>query len=278
MPELPEVERGRRLAEHVLTGKTITRAKVASDEIVIPSPGPKALARALRGRRIQSVKRWGKQLWFELDRPPHPLWHFGMTGGFHSQGEQALRLKAGPNVSAQTWPPRFLKVLLILDDGSEFAFCDARRLGRVLIRKAPTEEPPIARLGFDALLAMPSPAVFVQQLAGRRTIIKSLLLDQKFCAGVGNWIADEVLYQAGIDPRRRACDLDPVEARRLRSKLNSIVRRAVQSDADDDKYPATWLFHRRWGRQADQSITGKGRIEFLTIGGRTTAWVPDWQK
>jgi formamidopyrimidine-DNA glycosylase len=105
-------------------------------------------------------------------------------------------------------------------------------------------------------------------------VIKSLLLDQGFAAGVGNWIADEVLYQAGIDPRRRADTLSAAEARRLRTKLVAVVRKAVAVDARKERFPRGWLFHRRWGRDPE-ALDAAGRpIEFLRIGGRTTAWVP----
>ena len=88
--------------------------------------------------------------------------------------------------------------------------------------------------------------------------MKSLLLDQSFAAGVGNWIADEVLYQAGIDPRRRASSLTDAEARRVRARLAAIVKRAVGANADDSLYPRSWLFHRRWGRRSD-ARTARGQ-------------------
>ena len=107
------------------------------------------------------------------------------------------------------------------------------------------------------------------------TPIKALLLDQAFAAGVGNWIADEVLYQARIDPRRRADELSPVETRRLRAKLKSVVEMAVRVDADKSRFPRGWLFHRRWKRDPTATTLRGDRIEHLTIGGRTTAWVPE---
>ena len=85
---------------------------------------------------------------------------------------------------------------------------DGRRLGRILLRDDPQAEPPVAKLGFDPLLAMPPPKRFSELIRARGANVKSLLLDQSFAAGVGNWIADEVLYQAGIDPRRRAAVAD----------------------------------------------------------------------
>ena len=274
MPELPEVERGRRLAEAVTVGRRIERAWCDDDPIVFDGIGPDYWSGALEGRRVVAAKRWGKQLWLELDEPPHPLFHFGMSGGFKTPASTPLQLKSGPREDTSVWPPRFVKIRLHLDDGGELAMTDGRRLGRILLRDDPEHEPPIARLGFDPLLAMPSPKRFSELLRKRGGILKSLLLDQSFAAGVGNWIADEVLFQAGIDPRRRASSLSDAEARRMRARLGAIVERAVHANADDSLYPRTWLFHRRWGKQDDARTTRGERIEHVTIGGRTTAWVP----
>ena len=277
MPELPEVERGRRLAQTAAAGKRIQCAHIEPDPIVFAGLSVQTVRAALEGRRVDAVRRWGKQLWFELDRAPHPLWHFGMTGAFHVQGDHALQLKAGPKLDTTVWPPRFCKALLTLEDGIQLAFCDARRFGRFALRAQPEQEPPIANLGFDPLLAMPSTKAFRALVSPRTSVIKSLLLDQSFVAGVGNWIADEVLYQAGIDPRRRAKDLEPVEVKRLCARLGAIVRAAVNANADDNAYPKSWLFHRRWGRPVGSRMGSGERIEFITVGGRTTAWVPERQ-
>ena len=278
MPELPEVERGRRLAEAVAVGRRIERVWCADDPIVFDGAEPERWRRALEGRRVAAARRWGKQLWLELDAPPHPLFHFGMAGGFKTPASVPLQLKSGPREDPAAWPPRFVKIRLRLDDGGELAMTDGRRLGRILLRDDPKHEPPIAKLGFDPLLAMPSPKRFSELLRRRGGILKSLLLDQSFAAGVGNWIADEALFQAGIDPRRRASSLTDAEARRLRARLGAIVRRAVAANADDSLYPRTWLFHRRWGKR-DDATTARGEpIEHLTLGGRTTAWVPRRQR
>ena len=278
MPELPEVERGRRLAASVAEGRTIERIRCARDPIVFDGMSPATLRHALEGRRVEAVRRWGKQLWFELDRAPHPLFHFGMSGAFRTRGDDPLQLKSGPKVGGGEWPPRFAKLRLFFDDGGELAMTDGRRLGRILLRGNPGGEPPVSRLGFDPLLAMPSPRAFAERLRGRRVRIKSLLLDQRFAAGVGNWIADEVLYQAGIAPLRSADSLGEAEARRLRAALARVVARAVQVNADNDAYPRSWLFHRRWGRQAGARTARGEAIEHLAVGGRTTAWVPEAQR
>ena len=274
MPELPEVERGRRLADAVAAGRRIERVWCADDPLVFDRVAPNEWRDALEGRRVEAARRWGKQLWFVLDRAPHPLFHFGMAGGFKTPASTPLQLKSGPREDAALWPPRFLKIRMRFDGGGELAMTDGRRLGRILLRDDPQGEPPVAKLGFDPLLAMPPPKRFSELIRARGANVKSLLLDQSFSAGVGNWIADEALYQARIDPRRHATSLTDEEARRVRAKLAAIVKRAVAANADDARYPRTWLFHRRWGKRADARTTRGERIEHLTIGGRTTAWVP----
>lgn len=277
MPELPEVERGRRLADTVARGRTIANVRCAKDTIVFQGKGAAAIRRALQSKEVIAVCRRGKQLWFELDRPPHPLFHFGMSGAFHTPSTSTLQLTSGPKVNDTQWPPRFMKIHLFFDDGGELAMTDARRLGRILMRDDPLNEPPIARLGFDPLLDLPGPQVFCKMLQRRSAIIKALLLDQGFAAGVGNWIADEVLYQARIDPRRRAGTLSEAEAKLLRRRLKSVVETAVEVNADSSRYPRTWLFHERWGRRRGAKTAQGEPIEHMTVGGRTTAWVPKVQ-
>ena len=278
MPELPEVERGRRLAEGAAAGRRIAQVWCEDDPLVFDSVAPARWRDALEGRRVEAARRWGKHLWFVLDKPPHPLFHFGMAGGFKTPESTPLQLKSGPKEDPAVWPPRFVKIRLRFADGGELAMTDGRRLGRILLRDDPEREPPVARLGFDPLLAMPPPKQFAALIRARGANVKSLLLDQSFAAGVGNWIADEVLYQAGIDPRRSTASLTDAEVRRLRAKLAAIVKRAVEANADSAQYPRTWLFHRRWGKRADARTTRGDRIEHLKIGGRTTAWAPAVQR
>lgn len=261
MPELPEVERARRMAERHLAGRRIVRAATRPDGIVYSGVTAGRFRRSVEGCRVGGVRRWGKHLWFELDERPWPAFHFGMTGGFEVYEVGGER-------------PRFWKLELTADDDTVLAMYDARRLGRIRLLHDPPHEPPISELGFDPLLNMPSPAGFAQGLSHRKAPVKAVLLDQSFAAGVGNWIADEVLYQSRIAPVRRGCELTPAEARRLRTALSRVVRKAVEVDADSTRYPRTWLFHHRWGRNAE-AVTSRGdKIVHATVGGRTTAWVP----
>jgi formamidopyrimidine-DNA glycosylase len=278
MPELPELERARRLADRAAVGRTIERVTVSRDEIVYEGVSPARIRRALTGRTIVAAHRRGKQLWLELDERPWPLFHFGMSGGFHVPDGSDLQLSAGPKVNRAEWPPRYTKLRLHLDDGGELVMTNARRLGRIRLREDPASEPPVSALGFDPLLDLPTPARFRAMLAERRGVLKGVLLDQSFAAGVGNWIADEVLYQARLDPRRRADELDRDEAERLRRALRKVVATAVRVDADKKRFPRSWLFHRRWGKDSGARTADGHPIVHVTLGGRTTAWVPAMQR
>jgi len=275
MPELPEVECGRRIAMKVAQGRRIVEARCADDPIVFEGVVPARFRKALVGRRVRAVRRHGKHLWFELDHRPWPCLHFGMTGGFHTAPDgPRVKLKSSRKRPDHAWPPRFTKLHLVFDDGGELVLADARRLGRIRLRQDPAHEPPISLLGFDAHRGLPNPARFRELVRHRGAPLKALLLDQGFAAGVGNWIADEVLYQARLDPRRRASSLSDAEIARMRGALRHVMDTAVRLSNDSDRYPRGWLFHRRWGKNP-RAVTRTGeRIHHITVGGRTTAWVP----
>jgi len=261
VPELPEVESVRRLLERRFRGRVIVRAAAAADPIVFEGRSPAQIVSALRGRRVVGVRRRGKHLWLELDRRPWPVLHLGMSGW----------VAAAP---IEAPPSRFWKLDVVSDHGTRIVFTDPRRLGRVRLREDPPSERPIRDLGFDPLVGLPPPARIRALLARRSGPIKSVLLDQTLFAGVGNWIADEVLYQARLDPRRRASSLETGEVARLRRRVLSVVEKAVEVDADSDRFPRTWLFHHRWGRRSSARTARGEPIVHLTIGGRTTAFVP----
>ncbi len=277
MPELPEVEYGRKQAENALVGKRVSHVVCADDDIVFDGVKPKAVAAHLKGQTIKAAHRRGKYMWLDVPKGPYPMFHFGMTGRFHVWGENAIELETGPKVDPELWPPRFCKIEIVMEDETRLAMTNARRLGRIRLLKDPLKEGPIAKLGFDPLLAMPSPKDFESLVKARKTTLKGLLLNQAFAAGVGNWIADEVLYQAGLAPTRRANALSSAEIKSLRKSLGAIVRKAVSVDANKKRFPKDWLFHYRWG-QVEGATTSCGKsIEYIKVAGRTTAWVPSVQ-
>lgn len=265
MPELPEVEAARKAALRHLRGRRIVLARCSPDAIVLSGVSPRRIEKALRGASIEDAGRFGKHLWFELDRKPWPVFHFGMTGGFHF-------------LSASENAPRFLKLELTLDDERRFAFTDARRFGRLRLAHDPRNEPPLSGLGHDPFFGLPEAGELALLIGARSAPIKAVLLDQSTFAGVGNWIADEVLYQAAIRPQRPASDLSKAEISRLRATLLRVIRRAVAVNADSDRFPPGWLFHYRWGRVKNSKMPNGEAIVHDTVGGRTTAWVPSRQR
>ncbi len=265
MPELPEVETARRAVDRAARGKVVRTVWVAEDRIVFEGVPADRFVAALTGRRITGSDRWGKHYWLAFEGRPWLVFHFGMTGWTHVYADDSER-------------PKFLKLELELEDGTRIGYRDPRRIGRVRLRDNPREEPPISELGFDPLHGLPPGKVFREEFARRKAPIKAVLLDQSFSAGVGNWIADEVLYQAGIDPRRRADTLTASETARVRAILKKVIGLAVKVGSDDARFPRTWLFHYRWGKTRG-AVDGRGRaIRFTAVGGRTTAWVPDVQR
>ncbi len=262
MPELPEVEAQRKLVEKHLAGRTLVGVASVRDTIVYSGVSSRQFTERLRGRKVHGVRRKGKHLWLELDRRPWPTFHFGMGGHFE--------------VCRDGVRPRFWKLEFESDDGLRLAMTNPRRLGRIRLLHDPLSEPPLSLLGPDPLDALPSPALFAEMLAARRGPVKAVLLDQKFLAGIGNWIADEVLYQARISPFRLVPSLNAAEIRRLRLKIRYVIERAVAVDARSDLFPRSWLFHVRWGKDPDARVRSGG-LAYGVVGGRTTAWVPTVQ-
>ena len=262
MPELPLVERYRREAERFLAGRTVTGAASVVDDMMMPELPPRRFQHAVTGRRIVAVNRRGKYLWLQFDRSPHLVLHFGMTGAF---------------VYDPRTRPKHWRLKLTLDTGGTMYLADARRFGRVLLVNDPLREPPVSDLGFDPWLDKVSSAFFARSVRSRSAPIKAILLDQSFAAGVGNWIADDVLYLACIDPRRSGKSLSPAECRRVLSRLISVVRVATKAGSHAEGFPRRWLFHLRWGRHLGIETTAGNPVRFDVVAGRSTAWVPSVQ-
>lgn len=277
MPELPEVERSRRALIEALAGQTLVHVEALDDAIVFDGVTAKEVCASLRGARVNTASRWGKHLWLELDRRPWPLFHLGMTGAFEVAGRASLSLKTGPTPTSQ-WPPRFAKLVLSTDTGRRVAFTNARRFGRIRLRDDPRTEPPIVELGLDPLVERPTAASLGPKLAKRRGTLKGLLLDQRFAAGVGNWVADEVLHAASLAPRRTPASLKPSEIEALAHALVAVIEIAVGVDAESSKFPASWLFHLRWRPEAHPITTAGEAVVVEKVAGRTTVWVPSRQR
>ncbi|KAJ7962826.1 Formamidopyrimidine-DNA glycosylase [Quillaja saponaria] len=131
--------------------------------------------------------------------------------------------------------------------------------------------------GPDALLEPMTVDEFTESLSKRKIAVKALLLDQSFIAGIGNWIADEVLYQARIHPLQIAASLSKESCLTLHQCIKEVIEKAVEVGADSSQFPTNWIFHSRENKPGRAFVDGK-KIDFITAGGRTSAYVPELQK
>lgn len=205
-----------------------------------------------------------------------------MTGSWAVQGVKAHEYKKF-KVRDEAWPPRFTKLELVFGE-TRLAFCDPRRLGRLWLRTGdPFAQAPWSALAPDPITDPISVETAERVFATKGCTIKSLLLDQQaLVAGVGNWIADEVLYQARVHPEAACSSLSRAQVIAVHGSLLGIVRLAVSVGADSSQFPKDWLFHYRWGKGqsgagAVHEVPGVGRIKFIDVGGRTTAFLPSLQ-
>ncbi|KAM7254040.1 hypothetical protein ACFE04_031722 [Oxalis oulophora] len=276
MPELPEVEVARRaITEHCLN-KKIKKAIIANDDKVIDGISPSDFESSILGKTIVAAHRKGKNLWLHLDSPPFPSFQFGMAGAIHINGVAVAQYKRSAVKDTDEWPSKYSKFFIELDDGLELSFTDKRRFAKVRLLQDPTSVPPISELGPDALFEPMTVDEFTKSLGKKKLSIKTLLLDQSYISGIGNWVADEVLYQAKIHPLQIASSLSKESCRALHKSIDEVVQYSVKVDDDSTRFPPEWLFHYRWGKKAGK-VNGM-QIDFITAGGRTTAYVPELQK
>ncbi|XP_045806974.1 formamidopyrimidine-DNA glycosylase isoform X1 [Trifolium pratense] len=277
MPELPEVEAARKAVEDNCIGKKITKCIVADDSKVIDGVSHSDFEASVVGKTIVAARRKGKNMWLQLDSPPFPSFQFGMAGAIYIKGVAVTKYKRSAVNDEDEWPSKYSKFFIQLDDGLELSFTDKRRFARVRLLKDPTLVPPISELGPDALFEPMTLDVFTERLHKKKTEIKALLLDQSYISGIGNWVADEVLYQARIHPRQIASSLSAENCSTLHKSIKEVIEKAVEVGADSSQYPTNWIFHSREKKPGKAFVDGK-KIDFITAGGRTTAYVPELQK
>lgn len=218
MPELPEVETIRRDLEGRLLGRRITAVTFPPQSgkpvPVLQGVDEASFRKGVVGACIVGVGRRGKYLAFRLDGGLALVVHLRMTGRL------LHRRPADP-------PDPHLRAVLSLDDGTELRFSDVRKFGRLWLVDDPARVS--EGLGPEPLDEGFSAELLAQALAGRRAPVKSILLDQRRLAGIGNIYADEACFEAGIDPRRPAASLDAAEVRALHAAVRRVLLAGLES-------------------------------------------------
>ena len=212
MPELPEVETIVRCLQARLVGRRLTQVRLKRPEIV--AAGPRGLARRLNSCRVQAVRRRGKLIVIDLASAKSLAIHLRMTG-------QVMIRDSVPNT-------RHVHFTAALDDGCVLVYHDARRFGRFYYGDTQALDifSPSGALGPEPLEI--SAARFSARLRSRRRMLKPLLLDQAFLAGLGNIYVDETLFAARLHPRRVSNTVSERQARELLRQIRLVLRAAIR--------------------------------------------------
>jgi len=269
MPELPEVETLVRELKAELTGAILQSVHILSPAS-IAEPQPLEFARQLSGRKVLDSCRRGKHAILLLSDGWHLIVHFRMTG----------RLLI-TNTSQPT--PRWARVQFRLRDGRIMWFVDMRKFGRLILTPYPDRL--LMHLGPEPFDPALDAATFHAILKKHRRPIKSLLLDQRAIAGIGNIYADESLFEAGINPLRQTCDLGHQEASNLLQAIRRVLTSAIENRgttiatySDARGIPGEHQAHlQAYGRAGNPCARCGTDIVRIRLSGRGTCYCPQCQ-
>ncbi|HMJ92124.1 MAG TPA: DNA-formamidopyrimidine glycosylase family protein [Candidatus Acidoferrum sp.] len=268
MPELAEVEFYRRKWDAGI-GAKITGVELHAAKRVLRGVDAKTFTTKLTDAKLLGSQSHGKQMAFQFSGEAWLGIHLGMTG--------ELR------VEPATFVPQKHDHLVLFQRERALVFTDARMFGRVLFHAGPGEPDWWRDLPPEVLSREFTVGYVGERLKRHRTFpLKAALLDQATFPGIGNWMADEILWQARINPRAKAGALSAAELKELWRMTRFVTKRAVDTIAKGSKRtdfgdpPKGFLFHVRWAK-GGHCPRCKASLQHDTIGGRTTAWCPKCQ-
>lgn len=269
MPELAEVELSRRIWEPAV-GQKVRQVLLHEKNRIFRGEDVPALAAALTGAALESTAARGKQMLFGFRSPGKKAraWlglHLGMAGSLHLE-------------SAKAFVPGKHDHFVLQLPRQALVFRDVRHFGRVRFQTG--AEPP----GWWAALppevaseefTLPWMSEFLARR--KRAPIKGVLLMQERFPGIGNWMADEILWRARLHPATPAGELKTAARKRLWEETKFVAAESLRQIDEHWDYPDTWLFPHRWKPGGHCPLCGS-ELDRATIGGRTTAWCPRCQK
>lgn len=273
MPELAEVEFYRKRRARAATGERIVRVLTHDTKKLLRELNIPAFRRALVGATLESSAAAAKQMHFRFSGDAWLGIHLGMSGELF--------------VAPPDFPPGKHDHLVLATARHRLVFRDPRMFGRILFHRGTT--PPawwtkIAPAILSAEFTADVTSAFLRRRA--RAPIKAVLLMQERFPGIGNWMADEILWRAGIHPARTAGSLTPEEVHTLWRQCRIVCRQALDAIAGrgrrlprdlNEGIPSSWLFLHRW-EPGGRCPRTKRPLARATIGGRTTCWSPARQK
>jgi formamidopyrimidine-DNA glycosylase len=253
MPELPDVEIFKRYLDVTSLHQRIDDVDVRN-AYILKDVTARELARGLKGRRFESSRRHGKHLFVRADGKLWLRLHFGMTGSldyFKDDGQA----------------PRHTRVLFVFADNHRLAFDDQRQFGQIGLLKDVDEFLKERALGPDALdLDLPE---FRKIVGKRRGSVKSILMNQRLIAGIGNIYADEILFSTRMHPATEISRLGDKALTKLFRATRYILEKAIAAKADVNHMPKSWLLSHR-GKGGKCPRCGR-KLRSARIGGRS-AW------
>jgi formamidopyrimidine-DNA glycosylase len=264
MPELAEVEYFRKRWNPGLH-RRIERVVVRKNSRLFRGLDPAVVEQSLTGAKLLSSEAKAKQMLFRFSGDAWLGIHLGMTGETRA-------------LSADYKPAKHDHLVLFTQDHA-LAFSDPRMFGRVQFsigKKAPAWWTSIAPAITSAAFSVEAVATFLARR--KRAPIKAVLLMQERFPGVGNWMADEILWRAEIHPKRTAGSLTSAEVKKLHHECKWVARSALRTIGKDfSDPPKSWLFPHRWENGGKCPKTGAPLVR-EEIGGRTTCWSPGRQR
>lgn len=261
MPELPEVEIMRRYFEDAALHKKIMALGFHDPLAKVYKSDPSALEEALLGKHFIGTERIGKYLFAQTNQSEWLHLHFGMTGDLELFRQAEL--------------PKYTRFVFHFEDGDKLAFKDLRKFGVIQLVESPSAYQKEHKLGDDLLKVKPQ--TFVKALENRKVAIKTALLDQKHFAGIGNWIADEVLFNCAVHPQMLCKDVAVQKLKDLLKNAQEVVSEAISQDTHYGDFPSHFFVNYR-KEEARHPDYPNSPVQRLVVGGRGTFIVPEIQK
>ncbi len=274
MPELPEVETTRRGLEPYLQGHRIVEAESRRARMLRRQPRQRDFADRLRGRWVGRLGRRGKFILIDVEGDLTWVIHLGMSG----------RMQVAEHGEPEA--PHTNVVVRTAD--REIRFVDPRTFGfMAVLTPEEYDDSPLVELGPDALTDLPRAPALAKRFAGRRPAIKTLLLDQRILAGIGNIYADEVLFRARVAPHREGGSLSPGEISAIRAAIRPVLEAGLKYGGTSLSDLAYLLPDGRTGEYVER-LKAYGRedlpclrcgtpIRRSVIGQRSSYWCPTCQ-
>ena len=263
MPELPEVESARAVIERKGLRRRIADVD-DSDSYVCRPHVPGEIRHALLGAELITAMRQGKSMWCQVGPSPADLTlgiHLGMSGKIVIADANGTEVDGGDYWEGRREPGdyRWARFTVTFDDGGRLMLVDPRRLGRIRLN------PPLEQLGPDAQLI--TPAQFRAALAaGSAAPVKARMMDQQRIAGIGNLLADEILWRARVHPARPVGSLTVQEQARLLRACRDAIRGALR---DGGVHTLTIIPHRHRGGTCPRD---HAPMRTAAVDGRTSWW------